>query len=449
MDEAQTVTVVFTENGASEPAPKIVLDEDDLAVELAQTWKGQVQRLHRDWRVYAGGYWQPRDPEQVQQQVRQFLRTKRPFGIKVTAARMNGVTKLLESECHVPDDKIASQAHERARYINLRNGLYNLQTHKLEPHRPELYFIQQLPFAYDPNAEPRMFVQYLTTSLMNEAGEPDNDLIHFLMQAIGYSLTARTDLKAAFWLVGKPDSGKSTLLSILSKLAGELHTAVDLNELGARFGLAAIIGKRVATCTEANSGTVIRDDVFKTLTGGSDHIQIERKYKDPVTIVPEVKLWWAMNEAPRTKDRSGALLNRLHVIPFNRTIPREQRISDLETRLAGELPGIFNLAMYYYKFLVKNGAFYSSAQSERWKEAYKLKNDTEATFIAECCERDPEATIKGGALYLAYKDWCFENGFHNKNNNQVADDWERLGFHKVHKSDGSHWKGVRLKKNTF
>ena len=164
-----------------------------------------------------------------------------------------------------------------------------------------------------------------------------------MLEALAYSLTARTDLKASFWLVGQKDSGKSTFIAMIKALMGDLHTTIDLTQLGInRFLLAGIVGKRVVTFTEASSSTVLPDALYKALVGGSDEIYADVKNRDPICFRPEAKIWWAMNEMPRMSDRSGATTRRIYIFPFNRTIPQEQRISNLEQRLSRERPGIFN-----------------------------------------------------------------------------------------------------------
>ena len=45
--------------------------------------------------------------------------------------------------------------------INMKNGLYNLQTNILAPHSPEYLSLKQCPIYYDPNAKPRFFRKFI------------------------------------------------------------------------------------------------------------------------------------------------------------------------------------------------------------------------------------------------------------------------------------------------
>src|SRR5690606_22202115 len=124
-------------------------------------------------------------------------------------------------------------------------------------------------------------------------GTTDNSLVTLVQEALGYSLTARTDLKASFWLVGAKDSGKSTMIAFLKLFMGSLHGTLDLNQLGTnRFLLGGIIGKRVVTFTEAESNTVLPDSIYKALVGGSDEIYADVKNRDPIVFKPTAKIWW-------------------------------------------------------------------------------------------------------------------------------------------------------------
>ena len=421
-------------------------DDDMLAVEIAASWDNQIAFLHGDWHQYVDGCWKARHAAEIQQQIRIALRGWRWLGVKVSQSRIKSLVAMLEADVFKPDRDIIDTAGERAKYVPLKNGLFNVETMELEEHRPELYFTHQLPFDYDPMAKCPQWLRFLETSLVYRGTEePDYDMIMFTQEAMAYSMTARTDMKVSFWLYGAGDSGKSTLLSVLRALMGDFHSTIDLNNLGGnRFMLSGIVGKRVVSFTEADQGAVLPDGLYKALVGGSDEIFADVKNKAGITFRPEAKLWWAMNNQPRNTDRSGALTRRLEAILFNRTIPKHQRIENLDARLARELPGIFNWLKEGYERLVQQGAFTEVAQASEWKENYIRENDTELNFVEELLEADPRGRIASKVLYESYRSWCDENGFKSKNIRQVSKDWERLGMEKV-KSSGVHtWCGFRF-----
>jgi putative DNA primase/helicase len=422
-------------------------DDDQIVIDLARAWSKSFGYFQSDWREYANGQWERRDMHEIRVALRIFLRGYRSRGVQVTQRRVNGLAQMLEDDLYISDREVMEAQANAKRYINLRNGLFDLDTMQLEDHRPELFFTTRFDFDYNPAAEAPTFEKYLKTSLVQKGTKkPDWQLIDLVLEALGYSLTARTDLKASFWLVGKRDSGKSTLVAMMKHIFGSLHATLDLNQLGRNdYMLAELVGKRVVTFTEGSSNTVLSDATYKALVGGTDEIYSNVKFKAGFAFRPEAKLWWAMNEKPRISDRSGATFQRLHIIPFNRTIPTNERIAELEQRFIEERSGIFNWMLRGYQRLVNQDGFTMPAQCVELREKYRLENDTEATFVEECCDFDQEHKIKADALYQTYKMWCERNGFRPKNRNQVADDWERLGF-TSRKSNGWHWwHGLRMK----
>jgi putative DNA primase/helicase len=258
-------------------------------------------------------------------------------------------------------------------------------------------------------------------------------------------MTARTDLKASFWPIGKPDSGKSTLIALLRSLMGPMYKTINLNHLGqSRFILSEIVGKRVVAFTEADSGGFLPDALYKALVGGTDEIYADVKNKPGITFVPEAKLWWAMNDAPRTTDRSGAVVNRLRVMLFTRTIPVEERDNKLHEKLERERPGIFNALMLAYERLCANG-FSVPERSTQWLETYRYENDTEAIYVRERCVPEAGAWVFGENLYQDYKAWCEQFGYKPRNMTQVAREWRRLGFQDMGYQGRTKWHGLRLK----
>lgn len=423
---------------------------DDLALvkAIVPLWRETVGHHYGDWHRYERGCWRVCAREQMQmaiQDVLDDLRFKHRLEIGINQGRVESVTKMLQSRLFMSDQEFNAMIPAQERYINLQNGLYSLDRFALEEHDASLKFTTQLDFEYDPAARCPNWDNYLRTSFLTPSGKVDLELIFLLQEAMAYSMTARTDMKASFWCVGKPDSGKSTLIAFIRSLMGDLHGTIDFNQLGdARFMLSNIVGKRVVTFTEADEASVIPDALYKAIVGGTDEIYADVKNKPGISFRPIAKFWWAMNEAPRIKDRSGAMLNRLKPIPFLHSIPPARRISNLHDLLMRERSGIFNWLIVGYQRLLDQGGFTVSEQSEAWKENYRTQNDTEASFLNDWCVPDPEGHVQSSQLYTQYASWCRENGFKSKNSNQVAKEWERLGLRKSRASTGMQWHGVRI-----
>lgn len=431
-----------------DPDPQVLTfkpDDDMIATELGKELREEAAYFHSQWKVYEDGCWRGQDDSEFRRYIRRELRHWRGRGIAVTQTRIKALASMLADDLFIKDKLIMECQYEQTHYINLRNGLFNLDTMSLEPHRADLYFTTQLDFDYDPHATVDHFIRYLNSSLVFADGSTDRTLVDLVLEALAYSMTARTDMKASFWLYGGKDTGKSTFITLLKTLLGDLYATLDLNQLGDnKFILAGMIGKRVVAFSEGDSNKVLDDGLYKNLTGGSDEVWADVKNKPGITFRPEAKIWWAMNNMPRINDRSGATTRRIIIIPFNRTIPESQRILDLEHKLRRERSGIFNLVMDHLIDLTKRGSFIFCKQSEQMRQEYIMENDTEATFIEECADRHESYRVQGKELNSRYFLWCEENGFKSKNANQIGKEWKRLGFEKI-KSNTTVWLGLKLK----
>lgn len=439
--------LLATNGNGSESPLRFKPDDDELSLLLAEEWRGLVAHFQSNWRVYDQGVWSQRDIHQVRKNVREFLRKHRerlPGG--VLQGRINSITAMLADDAYITDQIINEAQRAGEHYINLQNGLFNLETMKLEPHNPDLYFTAQLDFPYDPEAQCPVFKRFLRTSLATEDGFEDDKMIWLAQEALAYSMTARTDLKASFWCVGKPDTGKSTLIGFIRSLMGSLHETIDLNQLAAnRFLLSGIVGKRVVTFTEADTNSFLPDALYKAMVGGRDSIYVDVKNKPGFSFVPISKFWWAMNGAPRTSDRSGATFNRLMPILFERPIPQNEKDPELDRKLAAEKAGVFNYLLAGYQRLQKYGAFTLPDRSAQWREDYRHENDTEYLFFQDCLEKQVDARLPGAELYGAYSTWCINNNFRPKNLGQIGKEWRRLGLIPSILNGRHFWAGAKFR----
>lgn len=421
-------------------------DDDQVSTFIAKLWQNQVAYFRSSWWRYEAGCWIEREDSEVRSFIRKALRPHREMlrgGIR--QGRISAVATMLQDDLSMPDRKISEREQETARYINLQNGLFNLETLKLEDHNPDLYFTTQLDFAYDPDADCPHFKKFLKSSLAFPDGTPDHDMVMLAQEALAYSLTARTDMKASFWLVGKPDTGKSTLIGFIRALMGNLHATIDLNQLSTnRFLLSGIVGKRVVTFTEADATAYLPDALYKAMVGGQDEIYVDVKNKPGISFVPTAKFWWAMNNAPKMNDRSGATLNRLLPVLFDHIIPADQRNPNLPRLLHSERPGVLNYLIVGYQRLVGTGEFTSPERSEEWREQYKRENDVEAMYAIDRLDFAPTHALAGQELYDDYRAYCERNGYKPKNAANAAKEWRRLGLTDYRSSGRTIWKGAQL-----
>ncbi len=391
------------------------------------------------WRYKAGRWSIERN---IDWYIWEAMRAAKPRGYKPTKGNAASIRAYLETQLFVPDEAVDSGDH----LVNLRNGMYNLQTGVLEPHQRELYHTAQLDFAYDPEAECALWLHCLNQWLTTADGQPDPELHAVLQEALGYSFTAEVKYEVAFWLYGRAGSGKSRVVDMVQRLLGTACTSLDLSVLEKNaYQVADIAGKRVATCTEADGSSRLADALLKQMISGEELVA-RQIYAPSFRFRPKAKIWWAMNERPHNADRSNAIYRRLIILPFMNVIPEGQRDPDLSLKLSAELPGIFNWALEGLWRLRAQGHFTVAQQVQAQVQDYQQVNDTEAVCLADpdWFECVPEGVVRASDLYVAYKAWCDQFGHRAKSSTQVAAEWRRLGLAFEKRTPGNYYRGAVL-----
>jgi len=277
-----------------------------------------------------------------------------------------------------------------ARYIAFRNGVLDIVTGQMQSFSPDLVITNQIPWDYNPEA-----YSELADDTLNKLACGDPAVRSLLEECIGYCFYRANDYKKSFMLTGKGNNGKSTFLDCVKAILGDGNiSALDLKELGDRFSTSMMFGKL------ANIGDDISDDflqgsqvaIFKKVVSGN-RIKAERKGQDPFEFNPYVKLLFSANDIPRMKDKTGAVLNRLVIIPFNarftKYLPSGEIDPDYNPKIRYELVEqssveyLIRVGVEGLKRIIGNQGFSKSDATEQMAEEYDLMNNPIKGFFAE------------------------------------------------------------------
>lgn len=199
-----------------------------------------------------------------------------------------------------------------ARYIAFQNGVYDVTTFEFLPFDPSYVITNRIDHRYNEEAYSEIADTVLDRLTCN-----DKQLRMILEEVIGYTFYRRNELRKAFVLLGDKANGKSTYLDMIKNLLGDNNTsALDLNELGDRFKTAELHNKLANIGDDIGDMFIANPAVFKKLVSG-DRINAERKGQDPFDFNNYSKFLFSANDMPRIKDKTGAVINRLIMIPFN------------------------------------------------------------------------------------------------------------------------------------
>jgi putative DNA primase/helicase len=176
--------------------------------------------------------------------------------------------------------------------------------------------------------------------------------------------------------------------------------------------LADLMGARLVVASEVTEGRHWDEAKLKRLTGG-DTVSARWMRGNPFNFTPTHKFWIAGNHKPRTRDNTESFWRRIHLIPFGVTIAPEEQDKDLKSKLIAELPGILKWAVdgfldYQHKGLDPPLVIVDATRS------YRNDEDSIASFIEECCEKDPAAHVLVGALHEEYQRWSGDRDMSRK-----------------------------------
>ena len=207
-----------------------------------------------------------------------------PRPVKPNAAMVANVLDGLRAAAHL-SDRISAPAWldhvpdvEAEDVIACTNGLLHLPTLTLLRHTPRFFTYNALDIAYEPRAvAPAEWLRFL-----DQLWPGDQQAIETLQEVFGYCLTGDTRQQKAFLLVGPKRSGKGTIARVLTRLVGiDNAVAPTLAGLGMNFGLAPLIGKRIAIISDARLGArADQHAIAERLLSitGEDAITIDRKF---------------------------------------------------------------------------------------------------------------------------------------------------------------------------
>lgn len=269
---------------------------------------------------------------------------------------------------------------------------------------------------FDELADAPQFAAFIKSVL------PDDDVRSLVQEYIGYSLMGDTRFqKAQMWL-GSGSNGKGTLAQIVAALHSKV-CAISLDDLSG-FGLAGMIGASLLYADETPAR--VDEQRLKTLISG-DLIQIDRKYRDPLSLRPTGKFICCANAVPSVSDQSYGFWRRWHVIPFIVQFKEVDQDVTLARRVVdGELSGVLNWAIEGLQRLLERGRFapLPAAVADAIEGGQRDSNsvmswwqDVEPAFSSSFQLKSQKEDV-----YEHYALWCKANGFKCCASNKF---WER------------------------
>ncbi len=265
-------------------------------------------------------------------------------------------TTLLSASQYVPEFVIdSSLLDSNPMFLNVKNGTIDLHNGILQPHSATDYITKLVDVDFHANSQCPTFVQFL-----NQIFDNNQNLIGYLQRFFGYCLTGLTVEQVMVFFYGLGANGKTTLANVLECLLGD--TAITANSdllmqrenRGASNDLAVLRGTRLVKVSEIDDGEKLSEAQIKTLTGG-DRVTCRFLYGEFFQYTPTYKILLLGNYKPKVRGRDYGIWRRIHLLPFNVTVPECERDPNLFEKLKSELPGILSWAVEGCLEWQKNG----------------------------------------------------------------------------------------------
>ena len=367
----------------------------------------------------------------------------------LTRQKLGDVLELVRTSLTIPDvkkdcidpalwirfDKGEIVAKSAAGWIACNNALLDVEKvasalyegkpipeEAIKPLSPELFVQGRIPCDFEQGSTCPRWSQFV-----DEVCSSDVDKSN-LQRLFGLSLTYNRKYNVFFVIYGQGGTGKSTCLAVLEALNSGTVCAVSLSDFGKPFAIFPLTEKRLNLVAdmpavwESALTAFDREAVLKSLTGG-EICSVQKKYQDAVERRLVALSVFGSNMVPRFADRSGAIRERLRLIPFLVKFREETgQNPNLKDELLSELPGVFIWALTGYGELAvkKYPSFPESINAEDLKHEAELASNPVLQFCEECLEKaTPDTAVLSDAVYQAYNSFCIKNGLKPMGANRV------------------------------
>ncbi len=295
--------------------------------------------------------------------------------------------------------------------IPFKNGILDVRKYmkgeiKLYDPTPNLFTFTSVPHEFDEDLESKLWVNHL-----DDIFNGDEEKINLMQEWFGYNLVPDMSYEKLMMFVGRPRSGKGTVLHALASMLGDKQVcSTSFHQLCSGFGYQPLLGTLAALMGDAKIPR--RADSSQALEKilqivGADPVGVDRK---GVIALPQVYLTcrftMAMNLLPYLPDHAGALEPRINLIKFtNSYVGREDRT--LKKRLKEEAPAIIPWALEGLRRLRTASEFTVPKTSAKAMDDLRAMTTPAWSFVKECCNTGgDELEIEQDKVFSAWTAWC-------------------------------------------
>lgn len=326
--------------------------------------------------------------------------------------------------------------------LNVLNGTVDLRTGELRPHDPDDLLTMQAPVIYDPAAAAPLWESCLRTWL------PDEELREYV-QCVSGSAATGFPIERLFVNVGQGANGKSKFFGTLHRVLGPFavvpHKSLLVAERheGHPTHVASLFRARMLIAPETASDDRLNEALVKNLTGG-DPMRARRVREDEWSFEPSWTAFMHTNYRPRIDGTDEGIWRRVRLIPWDVTIPADERDEHLAERLIGEASGILNWivagAMQWLDDPCEQPPAVTIAT-----DLYRTEEDHFGRFLGDEIVVGRGLSVRAGPLRLRYEKWCATDGVAPSSPQRVGHELRSRGYENVKVGVTKEWRGFTLR----
>lgn len=297
------------------------------------------------------------------------------------------------------------QPNEYPLIVNVRNGLYDLETDEYKPHTPGIFSLNQLNCIYNPEAK-NIYVD----RLLDNVSCHNTSIRTLLEELLGYILIGDCRFQKSFILLGEGANGKSVFLDMIVNWLGQDNcSSLALEDLSDRFRPSQLVGKVVNIGDDSGAELLKNTAIFKKLVTG-DPITLEFKHGQPFSYCNRAKMIFSANNLPPSSDKSNGFMRRMTIIPFNaKFLPTDDDYDPMinEKVCTEEAKSyLLNIAIKSARRLIKNKQFTIPDIVQEEIDKYEISNNNVLSYLSEVPSIIDKDVTKTYANYCLF---CVKN----------------------------------------
>lgn len=344
--------------------------------------------------------------------------------------------------------RVNDELNRGPRLFNCQNGTLYLggkdDTVRLREHSPLDLITHVSPAAYNAAAKCPRFFNFL------DKIQPNPNMQTFLQRWFGYCLSGFWSEQVLLLFFGHGANGKSTLVELMRWLFGSYAVVLPPESLmqdDRRSGgqatpdLARLPGARLVPVSEFKQGAKLDEGLVKRLTGG-ESMPVRHLNQGFIEFDPEFKVILSSNHLPKIRGRDEGIWRRVLLVPFEQSIPRDERDPELLSKLKEEADGVLAWCVEGWRQYVSKGLA-PPPQVQDATKSYREEQDPLGMFIQFVLEpATSDNSINSSYLYSLYKDWTRINALDAVSQTAFSNSLLDRGYRK-HKSSSMNWVGVK------